>query len=430
MTRVHRFTWALGLGAALALGAAFRFAWPGDVEYKADEAWTYDLVRRFVERGDGSWLGMPSSQNLHNPGLSLWVFYPLGALFGTAEPTGLARGVQILNVAAVLALAAFAWRCVPSPRREAWLWAAALVAVNPLAVLFHRKIWPPCTLPLVLVGLLAGWWHRDRRGGAFLWGLLTAAVAQVHLAGVFHAAALAVWTRLFDRRPVAWRWWLFGLSVGSYPLVPWVDYLLSTRHDVRPDAVEWARLLELKFYTHWLTEPFGLGLKYALGPDFADFLAGPVVAGRPTYGVAAVHGLLILTGAGLVVAGARRWWPARRDWRGWLGGGGDSTSLVLTAMMWGYGLLLTATRLPFYRQYLLLTFPVPALWVAQLALPDAADGRARARGRTVLLALVVGQVLVTAAFLAYVHAHGGTPRGDYGRSYAAQVETGEVMTPP
>src|SRR5262249_50273251 len=158
------------------------------------------------------------------------------------------------------------------------------------------------------------------------------------------------------------------------------------------------RLFELKFYTHWLTEPFGIGLKYALGPDFADFLRGPMVASRPSYGVAVLHGVVAFLGVGLLIAGVRRWWPGRRDWKSWLAGT-DSTSLALAGTFWGYGLLLTVSRLPFYRHYLLVAFPFTAMWAVRLALPDVANDHVRIRGRRVLLTLAVAEALITAAFL-------------------------------
>jgi hypothetical protein len=429
MTTSRRTFWIGGLLVALALGAGFRLIWAADIEYKVDEAWTFGLVHRFIDHGEAQSLGMPSSQNVHNPGLSLWVFYAIGKVFGSDEPTDLARGVQVLNVAALFALAVFAWRWVPAPQREAWLWTAAIVSVNPLTVLFQRKIWPPCALPLAIVALIAGWWHRERRGGAFVWGLLTACIGQVHLSGFFHAAGLTLWTRLFDRRPVAWRSWLLGVTVGSASLVPWLEYLRTAEQHVRPNALEWSRLMELKFYTHWLTEPFGIGLKYALGPDFGEFLRGPTIAGWPTYGVAALHGVIAFIGVGLLVGGVCRWWPARHDGRRWFGGS-DATSLALAGTIWGYGLLLTLSRLPFYRHYLLVAFPFPALWAARLALHDAADERARSRGRRALLTLVAAEAMVTAAFLSYVHTHGGTPHGEFGRSYADQVAAGLVLRAP
>ena len=53
-------------------------------------------------------------------------------------------------------------RKVPVVEREAWLWAIALVAVNPLAVLYHRKLWNPSLFPLLTVCFLWCWWHRQR----------------------------------------------------------------------------------------------------------------------------------------------------------------------------------------------------------------------------------------------------------------------------
>src|SRR5207244_13172206 len=99
----------------------------------------------------------------------------------------------------------------------------------------------------------------------------------------------------------------------------------------------------------------------------------------------------------------------------------------LAGVFWGYGLLLTLARLPFYRHYLLVAFPFPALWAARLALSDGADEPSRGRGRRMLLAMVAAEALVTAAFLAFVHAHGGTPHGDIGSSYAEQVTARAVI---
>src|SRR5437868_6195238 len=148
-----RSAWFWGLLLALVAGAGFRLVWLDDMEYKVDEAWIYQLVRAFLHEGLVVWLGMPSSTNVRIPGLSIWLFYPLGMLFGIDEPTGLARGVQVLNILALLALLVFAWRAVPAGEREWWLWAIALACVNPAVVLFQRKIWPPSALPLGLVAL-------------------------------------------------------------------------------------------------------------------------------------------------------------------------------------------------------------------------------------------------------------------------------------
>src|SRR5262249_48386049 len=150
----------IGLAAALAAGAALRLAWADDVEYKADEAWTFVQARAAVATGDWPRFGMPTSvgASLPNPGLSVWLFVGLAHLPGTDTPQGLTRAVQLLNVLALLALAALAWRVVAPGEREAWLWALALAAVNPLAVLMQRKLWPTSALPLFTAAFLLGWW--------------------------------------------------------------------------------------------------------------------------------------------------------------------------------------------------------------------------------------------------------------------------------
>jgi hypothetical protein len=94
------------------------------------------------------WLGMPSSVNLPNPGLSLWVFAGLSWIFDANTPPELARAVQSLNATALVAFVVFAFAAIPKDRREPWLWAAALWAVNPVEVIYERKIWPPSVLPL------------------------------------------------------------------------------------------------------------------------------------------------------------------------------------------------------------------------------------------------------------------------------------------
>jgi hypothetical protein len=156
--------WPVALAAAIALGAVLRLAWVADMEFKRDEAWTFRQAR------DGSLpkFGMPSSARAPNPGLSVWVFVGLARLTGCDDPTALARGVQVLGIAALLGVVAFALVFVAAPEREPWLWAAALAAVNPMTVLLHRKIWPPSVLSLFTLVMLAGWWRRERRWGAFV----------------------------------------------------------------------------------------------------------------------------------------------------------------------------------------------------------------------------------------------------------------------
>ena len=173
--------------------------------------------------------------------MSLWIFYIIGSISGAANPPALARGVQVCNVAAILLLLVFALRCLKDREREWWLWTVALVCVNPFAVLFERKIWPPCTLPLFMVAFLAGWRSRSARGGAFCWGLFGILAAQIHMAGFFFAAAFILWTALYDRFRVAWGWWLAGNLAGAIPMLPWIYYMATVPKHPGAGLIAWWR---------------------------------------------------------------------------------------------------------------------------------------------------------------------------------------------
>ena len=161
----------IALGVALVAGATLRFTWNADMEFKGDESWMY---QRAVHVGRGEpWpeLGMPSGVGLRNPGFSVWLFVGLSHLTGATTPLQLERGVVALNVAALVLLAFFIWRCVPEDEREIWMWAAALAAVNPLGLLLQRKIRAQSTLPLFCVLFLWGWWWPRPAGRGCALGL-------------------------------------------------------------------------------------------------------------------------------------------------------------------------------------------------------------------------------------------------------------------
>jgi hypothetical protein len=407
----------LALALALFAGVALRLVWVEDMEYKADEVWTFEHARDADFRRAVPWVGMPSSVDVPNPGLSLWVFVGLRALTGAEDPPGLARAVQGVNCLALVLLVAFAWRHVAPPEREGWLWAAALVAVNPLAVLFHRKLWPPCVLPLFTLALVYGWWYRGRRGPAFLWGLVGACLGQIHMSGFFFAGGFAAWALLFDRRRVAWRAWLAGSCLGALPLLPWA-YHLASHPPARPvNPHRWVHALEGKFWVRWFTESFGLGIEYTLGPwHWCDFLSFPLVGGRPTYLVAAAHAVLGVVALALLVrAGGALWRDRGRPAARWVGRG-SPTAFALGAALWGFGLLLTLSCCSVHRHYTIVLFPLECLWVARLAqLPPGRPGL----GRGLLATLWAAQLVISANFLCYVHARQHI-RSEYGSTYAAQ----------
>lgn len=456
------YCWA-PLFLVLTIGAALRLVWIDDIEYKADEAWTFRHAQSAGRSGPLSWVGMPSSAGPENPGMSLWAFVPLGRL--SDDPTDLARGIAWLSIASILVLIVFAACCVDRSEREAWFWAAALVSVNPLAVLHHRKIWPPCLLPLLIALFLICWWYRRRRLPAFGWGALGALIGQIHLGAFFFTAGFALWSWLWQRggvpavsgnpgpcarppempspllqgawhcgnspdsrpqgpglpasREVAWKSWLAGSVLASVPLIPWFIHVTTVSTQPHLTKIKWLRALEFKHVTRWLTEPLGIGLDHALGNDYFDFFGQPFWNGCATYLVGVLH--LVSLAAGMAI-GVRAVGVARgqgMSWRGLLLSRGSPTELLCNAAFWGYGLLLTISCLPIHRHYMIIVYPIEALWFAYLALAPGGTAAASQIGRRLLATMVVCQALLSASFLIYVH-HKQTIDGDYGVAYGSQ----------
>jgi hypothetical protein len=413
------FAWVVGLLAVLVVGAVLRLIWVADIEYKFDEAWTFQQMQEFRRTGSLPALGMPSSQKALNPGLSLWVFAPLAALTDLRDPCDLARAVQIVNVLALLALTAFVLGVVPAGEREPWLWAVALVSVNPLAVLFHRKIWPPCVCPLLITAFLLCWWYRQRWWGALGWGLIGACLGQVHGAGFFFAGGFVLWAFLFDRRGVAWGSWFAGSCLGVLPMLPWLWYLAHGPEVSPQKGNRWTHLCEGKFWSRWVMEPLGFGLDYSLNRDFGDFLRYPLLGGQPTYLMLLLHVVAGATGLLILGTSLRRWWRDRAPVGEMFTGRSSPTALTQNAALWGYGIILTLSTLPIHRHYMILLFPLQFVWLARQAL-----GPKGARlGRAALGVLVVCQALLSLQFLGYVHTRDSI-NGDYGRPYRAQQVAG------
>ncbi len=407
--------WPIALLAALVVGGILRLVYGNDIEYKYDEAWTFENAVAEA-KGDWRWFGMESSTKAPNPGMSVWVFTVLGKLGRVVDPPGLVRTIQILNILALVSLVLFARRLIPSEEREPWYWAAALAAVNPLAVLFQRKIWPPSVLPLLSLGMLAGWWRRECLVGAFVWGLVGACLGQIHMSGFFVAAALAGWTAIFRRQNTRWLGWIVGTCLGLVPLVPWIREMTTESGRTAISTRKWYTVAEMKFWTNWVSEPLGLTPQYTLGRDFGDYLSYPIIGGRPTYVVGFAHLVLVAVGVIILSRAAHSLWSNRTRWRELVVGRDSTSAFVINACLWGCGLLLTATGSRIYRHYLLVLFPLTFVWLARLAL----GGGSLSFGRSLLCTICVAQAITSAAMIGYVHSHDRTIRGDYGMPYRVQ----------
>ena len=272
--------------------------------------------------------------------------------------------------------------------------------------------------------MLYGWWYRQRRGPAFLWGLIGVCLGQIHMAGFFFAGGFALWAFLFDRpwrERVAWPSWLLGSVLGSLPMIPWLVHLL-THPSGRPiDPHRWVHSFEMKFWIRWFTESFGLGVDYTFETYFAEFKSYPLLLGRPTHLVGLLHWVVVGVAAVLLVRAAALLWRERGRWRErWIGRDSPS-AFTQNAALWGFGLLLTLSSFSIHRHYMIVLFPLEFLWVARLALAgDGEPTRSLRAGRIILLSLCIAQFLISANMLGYIHAKQNFADVEYGVPYGAQ----------
>jgi len=393
------------------LAAALRLVWIEDMEYKGDEKLLFELSQTVGRTTAWPMTGTLSGVGVVNPGLSVWNFVILARISRAANPLELTRAVQIVNVLSVLALFGFVLRWLTREDREPWLWAAAMVSVNPFSILFSRKIWEPdLVLPFCLLAIL-GFLNRASFLGAVSYGFFGALVGQVHMSGFFFSLGLVIWLAVFDRKNVNWLGWFAGSVLGAIPLLPWVVIVLNQPSGVQGWA--WRNVFKFEFYRHWVEDTFGLGLDYSLGPHFSAFLKFPIIGASPTYGVLLLH-------VGLWAA--MIWFLVRWAWGFWRNKtsapDSASTAHLRDGTFWTMGALLTLSGFIIYRHYLNVIRPIEFLWLACVALHYVP------RPRVFLLTVWVLQLLLSISFLSYIHQNCGARDGDYGTAYRCQAGSG------
>lgn len=394
------------------LGCLARLVWPADMKWQADEIWMYETARSIVD-GTQPWpmLGMNNGVGFANPGLSIWCFVVLATI--APDPVSMVLLVALSNVLAILLFAGFVRRYVDRAMQSIWLWGLAFVSVNPLAVHFSRAIWATDILPLWGFGVFAGHWWRDRRWGAYAWGLIGTLIGQVHMSGFFWQGGLVLWTLLQESRSTKkttiktrWLFWLLGTIVGIIPMLPWIQQIAATAAVI--DRPSWAELLTPNFHLHWLLSAWGLGIEYEYGAMFwRSLLLEPRIFGFPTFGIAIGHLALVFAAIGALI----RWWLKRSATR--------DRRLVNPGRLidyWWAGavimpLLLLGARVRIPAHYLVVLFPFPAIWAAWLL---------SQRQRWLLLVGIL-QLCLTVFFLVNIHLNGGVPGHDYGLTYRMQA---------
>ncbi len=413
--------WKAFILVSILAGLALRLVWTADMEWKEDEEWHYNQSQSVGVTEPWPWVGIPSGVYLVNPGASVWVYAALARVTGADEPTELARALAVFGVLGMALVFPFAFRFVRDPaEREPWLWAGCLAMVNPFLVVYQRKLWPEGFLPFFVMLMLAGFWSRSRRPGAFAWGLFGAFIGQIHMSGFFLAFALFVWSLAFDseRRRTRFGAWFAGSCAAAWPLVPWLHHMLTVP---AAGSSGWRldEILQLKYWQFWVSDPLGFHIGNPIGllrgnshwAQLSDFARYPLIGGAPTWIVGLAHLGILTLGVAILGVGIAHLFRNRARLAGiLLGRGSSTTSLALGAAAIGCGAVMTATGVMIRRYYLCVTYPFEHLWLARTALLHR-------RGRGALVALWVLQAVISAGFVWYVHVNEGSVQGDYGEAY-------------
>ncbi len=408
LTRHHAFLLVMILA-----GVILRLMWPVDMEWKTDEKLIYGLAHEAAHAHALPDVGIKSGGGIVNPGLSVGVF-ALVATF-TNDPVSMVRVVQWVNVLALLGFVALAGSRSRGADRETWLNGLALAAVSPLAVLFARKIWAQDLLPAIAFVIILAHGQRHRPWGAFIWGMAGALMGQVHMSGFYFAFGLFVVTVIHDHlrgKPLRWVAWLAGSALGGLSMIAWLNHL--AQHPQPSTASPW-NVFQLNFYFYWIIDAMGLDSMYSLRDEFWAFLREPLIAGGPTYIMAALHVVIL----GITVIYIKELFGMIRrasdrirsasSLRSYCADMSD-TSLQLHGILLGLGVMMPLSGVTIYQHYLICAFPFSYVFVALVL----------KRHQRVLTGLLLAQLLVSVGFLWYIHRNGGARDGDYGITYDAQ----------
>lgn len=405
------------LWLALSFGVVMRWLWAEDMVYRGDEIWLYERSQNAGVSEPWPKTGMPTSLGIPNPGLSVWWAIALGWFVHT--PPSMVRIVITLNIAALLGIVLLVRKVIPAERREPWLWAWALMAVNGNSVQLSRKIWQQSFLPPWVLALFAGHLYRATRWGGLLWGLAGGLIGQIHMSGFFLAASLFFGTILQElrakRMTTRWVWWFAGSLLSIVPMLTWLDAMRTATSTAEPTR-HTLRVMAIRAYLiayNWVIVGTGLNQLPLLGIDRYPFLEGPVVFGQPTYFVFGL--MLLIVGLTLVLTlrGVLRLVVTR--------------SLEPSSEAWFYALsCAVGTSLLYFfivavhwDHYLFIFAPFLFLTFALVAMPD----------RKLLAALVLAQAMFTTSFMIFIHTNGGA-EGDYQASWATQQKFRPSIPPP
>ena len=436
--------WTIFILLCLCLGSVFRLIWVEDMEYKGDEPWWFEKSQVIGRTEPIPMRGLISASGVDNPGMSLWIMAALAQGFELDTPTSLVRAIQVGAILALIVLFLFARQRLSGAEQLQWYWGGALASVNFTAVLFSRKLWPVELLPIFSIFFLMAWWQRRSFWGAFFWGLLGALLGQIQMSGFFYAAALFLWSALFNRKAVHWPAWVLGSAIGALPLIPWLAYIAAGESGQRgidwnfhaPPISEYVNYVWhfMRYGRDWFEYALGTSFVSSIGYHEAEFATYPIVGGHETYVVFAALTFLLTAFAyiagRLVYTACSSLYQSYKDqspikWPKFLPSAQTPpTVFLIQSALIGMGLLFTLGHLlsPYlpagfwvHRHYLIVAFPLPYVCLANLALRDSKYGE------KLLLGMWCAQVVITAAFLYYIHINCGAPGADYAVAFGCQT---------
>ncbi len=385
------------------------------MEWKYDEWWMYHHAMLAPLEGVWQSVGMTSGAGIINPGLSVWVFSLMGYFVET--PLGMARGVQILNVIALLGFIFFAKISLKGEEQQQWYWALALLAANPLYILFSRKIWAQDVLPIFCLLFIVGHFYREKKWGAFTWGMIGAMLGQIHMSGFFFAFGMFLLSTFFDfKRKIKWQWpfWVIGSVISSIGLLPWIYEMIYNRG---ASSTSWENLYKFDFYIYSFIDPLGLNTMYSLREHFWDFIKMPFVFGMPTYLVAVGH--LVLVGVALKLLQQIVYlfkkinnFRKEKELVNRLLYKSSATEFYLLATLFGLGILMSFSGVKIRPHYLIIAYPFLFIYLVKLLFSH----------KKILVILIAIQLFISISLLTFIHVNGGAEHGDYGKAYYLQTE--------
>ena len=233
---------ALLLGGILLLATLLRIGWPRLTEFKFSEARLEALALELTREGRLPLIGVPSSAGFDHSPLSVYLYVP--AFVATTSPIPATIYGGLAGVSAV-ALCWWMGRRLPGGGRWVATIASLLLATNPWAVAFSRKIWQITFVPLLSLAVvylflsaLVGETRSAREGQAatvsgrrpwhLAWALaIYAVLLQVHPSAISLAPALLFWLAIFWRqvRPAPL---LTGIVLGALTAVPFLIHQVES----------------------------------------------------------------------------------------------------------------------------------------------------------------------------------------------------------